>query len=272
MNEISRIQTLLRPHEYYRHRRGKLFTTYLALALKRMVARGSTDVENVMGFKVSHLNLKTLCQLFDEIFIDCVYYFRTANATPSIIDCGSNIGMSILFFKKLYPGARVVGFEPDLDTYGRLEENIRLNNLQQVTVHNRAVSDRDGRITFYTDPDPSGSLETSILGERTSGRKHEVEAVRLSQFITEEVDLLKMDIEGAENLVMRELAAADKLTRIREMFIEYHHHFLDKDNDTLSEILQILEEHGFGYQIYSNYRIPFVRELLQNFVIYAYRK
>jgi len=272
MNEISRIQTLCRPHEYYQRMRGELFRTYLALAIKRMVARKSTDIENVVGYRVSHLNLKTLGQLFDEIFISCVYYFKTANSTPLIIDCGSNIGMSILFFKKLYPGARIVGFEPDCNTYGRLEENIRLNNLQQVTIHNRAVSDRDGQATFFTDPDPIGSLETTILEGRTSGRRHEVETVRLSQFITEEIDLLKMDIEGAEILVMRELAAADSLKRIKEMFIEYHHHFLDKDDDSFSEILQILEKHGFGYQIYSNYRIPFVRELLQNFVIYAYRK
>ncbi|HTG80929.1 MAG TPA: FkbM family methyltransferase [Geobacteraceae bacterium] len=272
MNDITRIQTLFRPHDYYSRMRPSLFTTYLRLALKRAVARGSLDVEDVVGYKVSHVNLKNLCQLFDEIFINCIYHFTSAGDAPLIIDCGSNIGMSILFFKKLYPGARVVGFEPDRTTYGKLEENIRLNNLQHVRVYNQAVSDQNGTITFYKDPDIVGSHVMSVLDKRTSGQKVEIDAVRLSEFITEEVDFLKLDIEGSETLVIRELSETNKLRMIKELIIEYHHHFLDKDDDNLSEFLHLLEKNGFGYQLASNVRIPFSRRISNDLIIYAYRK
>jgi FkbM family methyltransferase len=252
--------------------RWELLTTWLRLALKRMGRKRSTDVEKVAGFRVAHLSLKTLAQLFDEIFVVGVYSFRAATPAPTIIDCGSNIGMSILFFKRLYPGARIVGFEPDRDTFAKLAENARLNTLADVELHNRAVSDREGTITIYTNADADGSLVTSIMEERVSGKSQTVETVRLSTFITGEVDLLKLDIEGAENLVLPELAASGKLRRIREMFIEYHHHHLAADDDGFAMILGILEEHGFGYQIYSNYRVPFARELFQDILVYAYRK
>jgi hypothetical protein len=97
-----------------------------------------------------------------------------------------------------------------------------------------------------------------------------VEAVRLSPFIQGEVDLLKMDIEGAEGSVVRELAEAGKLKWIKEMFIEYHHH-LNPNEDDLSQLFRIFEQNGFGYQIHSAFRRPFVRRVFQDIQIYAYR-
>lgn len=272
MNDLTRIQILFRKHEYYASRRLRLFKTFLNLTLKRAVSRKSLDIEDIIGYKVSHVNLKNLCQLYDEIFINCIYHFSTDNDKPLIIDCGSNIGMSILFFKNLYPGAKIIGFEPDKTTYEKLEENIRLNNLQHVTVHNRAVSDQIGTLTFYTNPDIIGSHVMSILDKRASGKKVEVDVDKLSQYITEEVDLLKLDIEGSETSVVKELVEANKLRLIKEIIIEYHHHFLDRDTDNLSEFLLLLEKDGFGYQIASNVRIPFTRKVTNDLIIYAYRK
>jgi FkbM family methyltransferase len=271
MNEITRIQTLFRPHEYYPRMRRQLFGTFLRLTLKRAVARKSTDVEAVMGFQVAHINLKTLCQLFDEIFINAIYYFKPETDRPFIVDCGSNIGMSILFFKQLYPDAQIIGFEPERKTYITLEKNVLLNGLGDVEVHNKAVSDKDGIITFYTDPAVSGSLMTSIMDSRATGTRQDVESVRLSSYITREVDLLKLDIEGAEMLVLEELARSGKLGLIKEMIIEYHHH-MDRRCDNFSRFLAILEEHGFGYQICSAFWGPSSREAFQDILIYVYRK
>ena len=271
MNDIVRVQTLFRRHEYYPRRRRQLYGTFLRLSLKRAMARTSTDVESVMGFRVAHVKLKTLCQLFDEIFINAIYYFKPETERPFIIDCGSNIGMSILFFKHLYPQARIIGFEPERNTFNALRENVRLNDLGDVEVHNKAVSDKDGMITFYTDPDVSGSLMTSIMESRDTGASQDVETVRLSPYIDREVDLLKVDIEGAELMVLEELAASGKLGLIREMIIEYHHH-MDRGNDNFSRFLSIFEENGFGYQICSNFWGPCSREVFQDILVYAYRK
>src|ERR1700693_4874079 len=55
--------------------------------------------------------------LFEEIFIRQDYIFVSRRPDPLIIDCGSNIGMSILYFKRRYPKARIIGFEPDPATF-----------------------------------------------------------------------------------------------------------------------------------------------------------
>ncbi|HKZ65867.1 MAG TPA: hypothetical protein VJ111_05915, partial [Chitinophagaceae bacterium] len=49
----------------------------------------------------------------NEMFKEKVYKFTSSKKNPYIIDCGSNIGMSILYFKSLYPEARILGFEAD---------------------------------------------------------------------------------------------------------------------------------------------------------------
>src|SRR5436309_1804523 len=71
----------------------------------------------LMGYSISYFNVNQLRYLFAEIFINGSYLFHTDRSRPLILDCGSNIGMSILFFKKLYPEARIIGFEADPLTF-----------------------------------------------------------------------------------------------------------------------------------------------------------
>lgn len=225
----------------------------------------------VAGFSVSHLGFGALYQLFKEIFVGLDYYFKSDKANPFIIDCGSNIGMSILFFKKLYPQSEIIGFEPNDEAFGKLEENIKVNRLENVTVHKKAVSDQAGEITFYFDPENLGSLQMSTVKDRMPKRSQTVFCVALSSFITKDVDFLKLDVEGAELSLFRELEKANKLEFIKEMTIEYHHH-IKEGVDELSQMLRILETNGFGYQISSDLSLPIEKKTAQDLMIYAYKK
>jgi FkbM family methyltransferase len=227
----------------------------------------------IAGFRIWYFRPGQLRYLFEEIFINGVYRFQADNERPTIFDCGSNIGMSILFFKTLYCSARIVGFEPDPVTFARLKENIEKNALSDVVVHQCALSDEEGQTDFFTSDDEEGSLVMSTLNERISGRKISVPSRRLSSFITGPIDLLKMDIEGAEEQVLRELAASEKLRMIKQMHIEYHHH-ISPGIDTLSSTLRLLEDEGFGYELAAQPRfgrLPQPRTF-QDIAIFAYRK
>ena len=70
----------------------------------------------IAGFRISYFDLRQLNYLFREIILDTQYMFEADNDFPFIIDCGSNIGVGILFFKILYPQARIIAFEPDPET------------------------------------------------------------------------------------------------------------------------------------------------------------
>jgi FkbM family methyltransferase len=245
------------------------------LLLLPFIPADRTSRERVMGADLRVLDYGTFLTLISEIFFRRIYYFQSDSASPVILDAGSNIGMSILFFKRLYPQCRVVGFEPDPRTFEILEGNVRRNHWQDVEVFNQALYSTDGTIDFYSDASRAGSGRNSVLRDRVAEparrRCQIVQAVRLSRFVAGEVDLLKMDIEGSEGAVIQELSDANKLKFIKQMFIEYHHH-LKPGEDRLSQVLRLLEENGFGYQVSCDAEMPFSRDRVQPILIYAYRR
>jgi FkbM family methyltransferase len=226
---------------------------------------------NIVGFDMRFLDYEALSYLYNEIFIDNEYHFTAENENPYIIDCGSNIGMSIFYFKMLYPKSRILAFEPGEEAFFCLEENVRNNLLNSIKVHKAALSNKEGIIDFYFDQENLGSLCMSTKQERMPKQRRSVEALLLSKHIDEEVDFLKIDIEGAELEVVEELSNARKLSYVKQMAIEYHHHIVS-EADTFSRMLSVLEDAGFGYQIESNLGRPFKRDQFQDILVYAYRK
>jgi FkbM family methyltransferase len=226
---------------------------------------------SIAGYEVLHRGEEQLWHLFDEIFVDACYLFRADTDCPSILDCGSNIGMSILFFKKLYPSARIVGFEPDPLTFDTLQKNLTRNALPDVTIHRLALGDRDETRKFFRAWECDRSeLTMSLSKQRNDGRELEVECRRLSGFIVDEIDLLKIDIEGAEQEVLIDLVDSGKLRLIKQMYIEYHHH-IDPNVDALSQTLRLLEDEGLGYQLKAS-TWPWPASGFQDVSIYCYRK
>lgn len=258
--------------------RGNIFRQYLKLIARLytlpLTHRSGLLEENVLGARMRVLDYRAFVDVFSEIFVRQDYFFKAETQAPLILDCGSNIGMSVLFFKSLYPASRIIAFEPDRQTFDVLNSNVTRNRWENVEVHNKAIFPTDGVIDFFSDPNQPGSLAMSTARERFPGREvnaHKVQAVRLSEFIQGEVDLLKMDIEGAEESVLNELAESNKLKWVKEMFIEYHHH-LNPDEDRLSDLFRLFEENGFGCQIHSPFKRPFDRRAFQDIQIYAYRR
>ncbi|HEY6293721.1 MAG TPA: FkbM family methyltransferase [Terriglobia bacterium] len=228
--------------------------------------------ENILGFQVESFSYGALIFLFVEIFADMGYYFESGSKCPLIIDAGSNIGMALLFFKWLYSNARVLAFEPEDRTFQLLRRNVERNRLTDVTLYNKALGDSAGVVPFhYSTGDPS-ALSMSMRERSGLDSSTSVECAPLSDYIEREVDFLKMDIEGAEQLVISELDRSGKLKYIREMVIEYHHHHVGPRDDALSETLAILQRNDFGYQIKSFGRRLFPRGTFQALLLYAYRK
>jgi len=256
----------------------KILIAYLKLRIASFlkIHKQHNNTSKVLEFDISYFHYNTFRYLFDTIFMQLQYYFQLKKENPLIIDCGSNIGISILFFKLLYPEAYIVGFEPDETTFKKLQENIRKNSLKKVELHRKALSDTEGLKEFYYYPDHPGSLSMSLIQEREEKKCQKVESVVLSKYINKTVDFLKLDVEGAEIGVLQELNDSDKLRQIQLMAIDYHHHFehhrFTQQNDNLSKILGILEDSNFGYQIQADLEIPVVKGYFQPIHIYAYQK
>ena len=225
----------------------------------------------MLGYSVTFPDEGHFRYLVDELFRDMSYMFSVATDSPRIIDCGSNIGLSVLFFKCLFPRAKVTAFEPDPDTFDILLKNIEQNSLQDVAVHCCALADYDGMIDFHRPSIGNGNLRMSIDKERMNEATISVPTKRLVPFLQERVDLLKIDIEGAEECVLNDLYKSDVFANVMQMHLEYHHH-IHRQKDDLAGILQILETSDFGYQIRADQRPWPIRGGFQDVSLYAYKK
>lgn len=232
---------------------------------------GKVRSTSVLGRRVSFFDWYWLVEMYEEIFLRSQYRFVPRGHRPLVLDVGSNIGLSILYFKWLCPDARIVGFEPDPRTFAVLATNIRENRLQDVEIVNAAVYDGAESIVLHGDPATPGSPQASTLGGRISGVEKTVVAGRLSERLTESVDYLKLDVEGAELVVLSELEESGKLPLVDRMTVEYHHH-VEGGEDRLSELLSVLERNAFGYQLDARLSAHAPAGQFQNVVVHAYRK
>lgn len=193
-------------------------------------------------YKVAFRDVPTFLISIRELFINEFYKFRTSKTNPVIIDCGSYIGTSILYFKVNYPGARVIGFEPDEKNYSLLKLNLDNWGFTDTTVNNAAIWVTDGSIQFNEAGNMSSKIESSTINSRNTKM---VKSVRLKDMLNEEIDFLKIDIEGAELAVLRD--CSDNLKNVKNIFVEYHGNY--EESYKLNEILAILLKNNFEYYI-----------------------
>jgi FkbM family methyltransferase len=154
--------------------------------------------------------------------------------------------MSILYFKSVYPQARIVGFEPDPEIIPLLEDNIRHNNLSEVQCVYAGLSQEANKKILYSDGKCGSSLSKPVSEKVPQPlRTYEVSCVRLRDYLAQPVDFLKMNIEGAEYEVLSD--AEDRLRQVKEMIIEYHH--LPGLPRSLHKILQILHRQRYEYLV-----------------------
>ena len=208
---------------------------------------------------------------FSEMFVKEDYGVALATASPTIIDCGANIGIAMLYFKARFPGAKVVCFEPNPAGCDLIDWHIRENGLRDVTLHRAGCGTSPGEAAFYVNA--TDSIVSSFYRERAqAGVEIKVPVVRLSDAITGPVDLLKIDVEGAEWDIIEDLIAAGKMPLINSIIVEYHH-LISGRPAVLSRFLGMIEAAGFRYELKSELgRWQRFKGGFQDVMIYATKK
>jgi len=195
---------------------------------------------NFLNYKFRVPDALSFIWQFKEIFVEEFYKFKSESSEPVIYDCGSNIGMSCIYFKRIFPGAKIKAFEADPEISKYLKENLKANGLDNVEVIDKAVWKEDGEIDFCSEKADA----STIFSSKTNLT---VKSVRLKNLLEKEerIDMLKMDIEGAENDVI--LDCGNSLRVVNNIFIEYHS--FTNSQQKLSELLNVLEQNNFRYFI-----------------------
>jgi len=250
------IKNMLKP--LYHYLKNKNEREFQRLCSKWGGYKRFERVNNVKFLKYSFdvPDLPSFIWQFKEIFVDEIYKFNSKNEEPIIYDCGANIGMSCLYFKILYPKARIKAFEADPIITDVLKLNLARNGINDVEIINKAVWIDYNGVEFGRDGADGGSIYLM-------SNKIKVDSIRLKDFLDDEleIDFLKIDIEGAEYEVLKD--CADSLSKVRNIFVEYHSWY--NKPQKLSEILRILEANNFRYYIenISKRKHPFISHTKQ---------
>lgn len=137
----------------------------------------------------------------------------------TVVDGGANTGVFTFTAAHLVgPRGRVVAFEPGTACFAALNQSVRLNEAHHITLRQQALSDRTGTARFYHHDDQENSFSLGGAGGVTY---EEVNTVTLDAIAAElkldQVDFIKLDVEGAEALVFR--GGADVLQQCRPLVL-----------------------------------------------------
>jgi FkbM family methyltransferase len=161
-------------------------------------------------------------EVLQQVLLDNEYEFTLPVVPKIIIDAGANIGLASVYFANVFPHATIVAIEPDASNFKMLQKNLAA--YPQVRILHAALWGTDGKLNlFYPNGGHCGfrTLEGSGDGLAGCGQVGAVTIQSLMQSMQlPTIDLLKIDIEGAEREVFQHSAAWIDKTKM--MMVELH--------------------------------------------------
>lgn len=176
--------------------------------------------------------------IIKETVIDDVYKLNNLINPGLIIDVGAAFGDFTIFAAKMFPSSQILCFEPDPVYFTLLKKNIILNKINNITCFNYAISCKK-RYKLYMQANHGNS---SYMKRKKYYQKISVKTKKLSDFITPQVKLLKIDCEGAE-LDILQSAADNKLSLVKNIALEYHNFTIPNMDNVIK---QKLTKQGFS--------------------------
>lgn len=222
----------------------------------RATARFTPGSIRLLDYELRYSDLLSLCPQWHDIFIDGALEFRAPSAAPRILDCGGNVGLASLFFKRRFPAARITAYEADPALFAIMKANLAANGASDVETVQAALWTANGRVAFQAEGSDSGMIGS--LSGAVAGTSVEVPSLRLRDVIAngadgangangtaERIDLLKLDIEGAEDAVLADCESV--LDRVGAIVMDLHE-FAPADRQT-PRVLTLLTRAGFTYAV-----------------------
>lgn len=177
----------------------------------------------------------------------------------NIIDCGANIGLASMFFHDIFPKAKIFAVEADHNNFRILEQNLQKNKAFKL-LHN-AIWHQN--ITLVLDRSFRDKKEwsVSVKEPENTGEEITVEAITINNILTTEnlvnLDLLKVDIEGAEKEIFTRPETCTFLNKTKVLAIELHKEFGISD-----QVNAVLKHYGFVSILVNETTFAIKKELL----------
>ena len=195
--------------------------------------------------------------VFKQIFLKQDFNIPILNAfTPkTILDLGANIGMSSLYFANRFPDAKIIGVEPDEDNGRMFAKN--LEHFPNVKFELAAVRGDNKKVIM----DDHGKGESGYMAEESEeGLPALTIADVMDKYNLEQIDLIKMDIEGSEKSVFE--ANYDRwLPHVKVLFVELHER---KAPGCTAAMENAIKNHSFTQQNSGEYHVLINNDLINS--------
>jgi FkbM family methyltransferase len=164
---------------------------------------------------------------------------KLINPGDVILEAGGHQGCTgILLANWVGPAGKVVSFEPNPRNFDIYIVNKSINNLPSLSVENVAVGDRRGKAVIST-----GRSNSSLVSPGSGSASVEVDMVTLDDYLHLKPTLIKIDVEGADILVLR---GARSLLKTRpKLAIEIHRDSLSRYGTALEELFELIDFSGY---------------------------
>jgi FkbM family methyltransferase len=184
-----------------------------------------------------------------------------------VVDVGANVGLyAIALAKRVGDSGKVHAFEPDPANFRALDRHCSLNRVTaRVVLYQVAVAGTDGRVAFEAGRGPESHIGGGALVS-------EVDAVRLdSVFVQDHIDILKIDVEGFEEEVLKGASEllGDRARGPRIIYVEVHPFAWGEVGTTSETLLRLLADYGYRIEDLSDKVITVLNENLTKCAFYA---
>jgi FkbM family methyltransferase len=185
----------------------------------------------------------------------------------TFFDVGSNIGYYALIGSLCVQGGHVHAFEPTPELAERIRENTRLNGLSNITVNQAGVSDHDGEMDLHLCQDDSEG--NSLVAFQEDWPTVRVPLAKLDSYVHQhaisQVDLIKLDCEGAEYSVLRGSRAVLSREQAPIVIMEFNPDTMRASQTDVPEMLAYLAE--LGYSVYSLEKLKSSTDSVYNLIL-----
>lgn len=199
------------------------------IALKKYFNIHSNLLLEWNGYKIKGNTITDANATYDEVLLQKVYEFNLGTI-ENVVDLGANIGITSIFFNYTYPNAKIYCIEPDKRNCTYLFENVK----SFANILTTPIWYRNKKLKLI----PGKSTTINYYIENKEGVVSLTMWDVLYTFSLEKIDLLKIDIEGAEHELLT--INNDWLNKVNNILIEFH-----KDYKTIFNTLDILAQKGF---------------------------
>ncbi len=193
--------------------------------------------------------------IFKQVFLEQQYrlfQFPLKDA-HKIIDAGANVGLAAVYFTHTFPEATIISIEPEMNNYRQLEKNTA--PYKNIYCEHAAIWGEAASVVINNPESLSAGFMVSANTVSINGNA--IPAVTIDALMNkyhwQEIDIVKMDIEGAEKEVFAGNHAFEWLSKTKLLIIELHDHYIPGCSKTLFKALE-----PFAFEVFYHHENIFI--------------